>query len=885
MKFNEIVEFGKNTISFFSKIPFKSYLTLFLSVIATILLACATFSFYQTFYLDKRGLLYLYDLQDKYRLLSETGLAVLSTFISAILSISLPISLDVISNVDKKYNLNVLTTKFIDEIVFKLLVYILFLNTFLIFINLIGYNIFFVITTLIISIIAVVIFGFYIKCILVYSSNVKLKEKLEKEFVKNIERLPNAESSEYAIGKIYKSLELLSGVSLCEVYSGDYSSAKDSVHYLVRNFKRFIFDLKFGSSNLQKRYLGSFLEFWKKAYTNERSDLSLLIVQELKKIFIEIAFKQNYDVLSYGILEVYNSIIYYSVRKNDIPIDNSIPNSAFVWYDSLQYKIEESLDEVHENMDDLLNSYQSYLWNNLKDIMINNRMDVMPRYYSLLFNGYPYFFSSPPYLTFEYNDLMKDIDKLSDECKDISSFSQVKNWLGKYSKWSEDVKLKLKSSEYDRVKYSIKDFKKQPLTFLLIHKQKEFVNALASMALYYKRYDFITELWGYRQPNDTIAINGGNDILPQSLLEIFKFYFQINNIPFFKYHLEANHDIQVYMRKYSILLFLRQYTLQSFLITDNHLGYDYIPSNLEHEEAHLWMNEMDQFKNLFKYVQSDRELLKNLKLDFSIPENIESPETIIEKLKDLLKEKIKQDIQRSPLDEEYIDQFFKTVSDRYNGRANFRSILDYYGLISEKESVQEQSLGIFNFIEKKDPFSKLGDPVFHIDHGAGYGWQLASNEDFEYYQVLDRLCSESKIECSIEELGSVLKKDLKSDIVILSINFSFGFDLTEGKDNFTSKSFLNDPLEHDLYQGDYNGVPVFMIRNPHYSKKIFLIHKDSLPKIIDYSFEHPEGLKRITKSVYQSINKNGNDVEINLRNYAEITNPSEFEGCLISIKA
>ncbi|PCH66926.1 MAG: hypothetical protein COC06_12015 [Bacteroidales bacterium] len=469
---------------------------------------------------------------------------------------------------------------------------------------------------------------------------------------------------------------------------------------------------------------------------------------------------------------------------------------------------------------------------------------------------------------------------------------------------------------YNELSYNIDNFKNGALKYLFLTKQKEFISATASMALFYCNYDYIKKLWEYRQPRDTIAINGGNDILPNNLLEIFKVYIDSHNIPFFKYPLEDNHDIEVYIRKYAVLLFLRQYTLQSFLITDRYLAYDYIPSNLKHEELHNWEYYLEQFKNLYLHLKNDKELLSALNLDFELEANVKAPDIIIEDLIKLLKEQREINIVRSELDGDVISHFKENLLRTFIGQNFFYSIANLFGNIEFKIETERPDIRTYKHQEliDKAPMSKLGDHVMHINHGGGHGQSIANTFSHDYYFTLKKLFKENNliVETSKENLsGELIKSQLDDNYLIMSVNFSFLYGLNDIESKFKSLDFIDENIDHSAFEGKYDKTPVFTYHNRSLPKSIFILDRNILPKILVHKFDHPDGLAPIVDGLYFSAkdlnaqeNKDTLDkyiedstiesnsyeeqlrkyVEIRIENFAEILDSKIEKGVMLIIK-
>jgi hypothetical protein len=857
---------------------------------------------------------------------------VISTFISAVLGISIPISLSVISNVDTKYHLNVLTTSFVKEPIFLTLLYALFFNAFLLIFNLLGSNKIYEYSTFIISALSLIVLALYIQKIIIYSSSLKLKLDLLKKINKKIKKFIQNSKIKY-LDEIIVINEQLCGIAINEIKNGDYTAAKNSLEQISKNFEQMIISNRADNDSLlivcqhktiiadessESRtfldtYLGSVYDFWKAAYIKERTDLTTIAVNKLRNTFLEVIIEEKYDIVINSILNTFSLIVNYSSKNVSSEIDSSVNRAAFYWFDSAFYKIEKNKKKLSLAFEDKYNTLQSYLWINLKILIKNNRFDLLQLYFRMVFNGYTLFISNNLHLGWRLKQLHTELERLVSESLNLEKFQDYQSWLKDCNNWTAMLESSVGTPIYGDYVYQIENFKDSALKCVFLHKQKEFVAALASMALYYKNYKFINDLWQYRQPDDTISVNGGNDILPNNLLEIFKIYIDSNNIPFGKYSLGNNHDIEIYIRRYAVLLFLRQYTRQSFYITDKFLEIDYIPSHLKHEDLHNWEHHLKQFKGLFSYIKKNTKLLEELKFDYQAIEEFRKPEEIIDELIELLQKQREINVKQSDLDNKVIEFFKENLFQNFKKQNFFYNACSSLGKVKYKEEKEYPNIEVSKCHEliERAPMSKVGDHVMHINYGGGYGRSMASSFNYEYYYKLKNCCKNSKpiIESSQEKLLNNLDQlSLGEEYVILSINVSFSYGIEDAESKFISINFLDEKLDHPSFEGNYDQTPVLTFHNQNLPKSLFIIHKDSLPEIFDYKFDHPDGLERIGNALYfiandlnkqELLNKykekrNGSIgytdekirkyVEICLENYSIINDANFNDGTMIIIK-
>lgn len=150
----------------------------------------------------------------------------------------------------------------------------------------------------------------------------------------------------------------------------------------------------------------------------------------------------------------------------------------------------------------------------------------------------------------------------------------------------------------------------------------EFHYALGGLLLYKKRYSCLFRIFNY-----TTSIPPDYSPLPKMMNEIFQYYFYFRdpfdfNIKFIssKYNfpniegLHADSQIKKWVSKYIVLLFIRQWNIDSHLTIENPLEYPKLPET--QMEKSFWLLNMDFFEMLMNELLSDKILMSDLGLDF-----------------------------------------------------------------------------------------------------------------------------------------------------------------------------------------------------------------------------------------------------------------------------
>lgn len=197
----------------------------------------------------------------------------------------------------------------------------------------------------------------------------------------------------------------------------------------------------------------------------------------------------------------------------------------------------------------------------------------------------------------------------------------------------------------------------------------EFHYALGGLLTFSKRYDCLNRIFNY-----TISQPPKYELLPESMNEIFEFYFNIRDdlkyswissiYPFPSSEgISADTIVKKWISKYLAILFLRQYTIFPYLITMKPLDYPSLPAN--QGEKKVWIEGIDYFKRLVSEILETKELIKALNLEFINKEWCEEnkkpfPTIFFENLKASLIESYEKEAVEIQIDKEKEELFYKS---------------------------------------------------------------------------------------------------------------------------------------------------------------------------------------------------------------------------------
>lgn len=251
----------------------------------------------------------------------------------------------------------------------------------------------------------------------------------------------------------------------------------------------------------------------------------------------------------------------------------------------------------------------------------------------------------------------------------------------------------------------------------------EFHYALGGLLTYKQMYSCLKRIF-----NHTNSQPPKYELLPESMYEIFKFYFEVRDPYDRKYTwishqypfpeqsgLNADSVIKKWISSYMALLFLRQYTLMPYLITMKPLDYPSIPRT--QGEIKKWIDGLDFFKKLVLEHLSNSKLIDELNLNFLTPEwCLENHKTypidFIDTFKAQLLDAYQTNALTIPISEAKVTLFETST------KTIIESAITKYQVLNNEVGIDEESDKWYvngqRMLQSKDAFSENPE-VHHID--------------------------------------------------------------------------------------------------------------------------------------------------------------------------
>lgn len=385
----------------------------------------------------------------------------------------------------------------------------------------------------------------------------------------------------------------------------------------------------------------------------------------------------------------------------------------------------------------------------------------------------------------------------------------------------------------------------------------EFHYALGGLLTYKKRYACIKRIF-----NHTLSQPPRYELLPESMDDIFSFYFEItdsyydtgytiisNKYPFPELRgINAEDETKEWIMSYMAILFLRQYATSRYNMTIQPLKFPAIPNT--QGKIKKWIDGIDFFKNLVTGHLQNTELLNSLNLDFITTEwckeNQKSyPITFISSLKYTLENVYNTRYQALQISSKKVSQFNNT------SREILESTIENLRQISNSTIIQDSNSDKWYvsgqiMLQDKDAFCEHPE-VDHIDF-----------DSFLAIAISNRIKNAVGETFHIKTSNSYLldQKDLFKAIDKLSINEKYiivNF-------NVNLDCFIKQLKVHGLTQNKYKGINIYSISDCQVvQNSMFILKKHNLPNIttqeIDYDIIKKYSLNKISETInlYSSI--------------------------------
>jgi hypothetical protein len=388
----------------------------------------------------------------------------------------------------------------------------------------------------------------------------------------------------------------------------------------------------------------------------------------------------------------------------------------------------------------------------------------------------------------------------------------------------------------------------------------EFHYALGGLLTYKERYACIKRLFSHTQSQPPKY-----ELLPESMNEIFKFYFDVrdpyerkytwisNQYPFPELSgLNADYVIKKWIMSYMAILFLRQYTITPYLITMRPLDFPQIPST--QGEIKQWIDGIDFFKKLVTDHLQNKELLNTLNLDFITPQWCEEnqkpyPITFIETFKSNLESAYHTNSLTLQISNEKVLQFENAT------RTIVESAIEKLQPISNNTPIQDDNSDKWyvngqRMLQDKDAFSENPE-VHHMEFDSFLASVVSRSLNDGLGEIFFRKVSKSYLLKPEDFFKAIDKLGIDESFVIVNFGINLDYFITQLKvSELTKDKYKNT----NIYS--FNGSQI--VRD-----SLFVLKKSDLPNISTRPIDADIIAKYSLKKISESINLHSSIIDLN----------------------
>lgn len=387
----------------------------------------------------------------------------------------------------------------------------------------------------------------------------------------------------------------------------------------------------------------------------------------------------------------------------------------------------------------------------------------------------------------------------------------------------------------------------------------EFHYALGGLLTYKNRYKCIRRVF-----NHTNSQPPKYELLPESMHEIFTFYLKVrdpydreytwisNQYPFPEQSgLHSDSVVKKWISSYMAILFLRQYTIVPYLITMKPLDYPSIP--ITQGEIKGWIDGLDFFKKLIIEHLNNKELLKELHLNFITKEWCTEndkvyPLDFIDVFKSNLQEAYENNALTLQISEEKVIQFENSTKEE------IEKILELVSLISNSEEIEGDSDKWYvsgeRMLQSKDAFSENPE-AHHIDFDSFLASVLKNKIVQEIALTFLRKNTKTYLFKRADFFDAMDKLGLTNQHIIVA----FGLNI---------ESYINTSKIVNLSNEKYKETDIVSFQGfPFVNTSVFILAKSDLPKISTKPISEERIERYSLKKISDKINLYSSVIDMN----------------------
>ena len=356
----------------------------------------------------------------------------------------------------------------------------------------------------------------------------------------------------------------------------------------------------------------------------------------------------------------------------------------------------------------------------------------------------------------------------------------------------------------------------------------EFHYALGGLLINQEKYDCLRRIFSY-----TNSQPPKYELLPESMTEIFEFYYKVRDpyenryswisstYPFPKQSgIQSDDFVKKWIASYMALLLLRQYTIQPYMIYMRPLDNPRFPQS--QTEIKEWINGIDFFKKLLLEHLNNKELLSKLNLDFITTDWCTAhgkiyPTDFIDNLKTELERLYRVNAETMRLSQEKVNLFKNSTTTIIN------SSLDELMVISNSDEMVD---GEFNkwyvngrcTFQDKDAFVDHPE-IHHMDFDTFLATVISNDIKRGVETTFQLKKSKSYILKPQNIFDAIDRLSVDNEFLIIGFNLNIEF-------------YISHLRIRNLTNDSYNGIDLVLFDGTDKRNGfVYIIKKSDLPKL------------------------------------------------------
>jgi hypothetical protein len=333
--------------------------------------------------------------------------------------------------------------------------------------------------------------------------------------------------------------------------------------------------------------------------------------------------------------------------------------------------------------------------------------------------------------TTQYDEVHRMTVEIQEARNQIEKKEELEEWIKRLDALLELV-LRSLSKKVDKNEAQ-KIYRKAKSDTIELYKSNNMIGQIFSLNVYCffkKRYELAKKVIDYKQPDDSDASWGGNDVQPSTPNDIVAFFYRKGYYDRSEHFFEGHHGSRIYTHEYFLVLLLcalKRTGSTSVSVSGIKSAYRLSDITYTHDHLVLTVNQR---------LRSNKELMRVFDFSEEDIDNVLLP--AIESIKNQA-EALLQSLERSnSIDSKKVEEFKREVLESYKEDVVIRPLFEHFNkTVTDDRYINSNNpprFGIYR-VDQKAPFFKEWN-VSYGRHGESYGSSLAPAENLHMYGEL-----------------------------------------------------------------------------------------------------------------------------------------------------